>query len=102
MDQQMVWDLFTNCIEASEILKIDQPFRERLSEMRQRLAPQKIGWTLTPALPISLIAFCAAFAGWLLTDPKSETRFHYRQGLMVFLLLYCFYIHPLPLLLLDT
>ena len=53
------------------------------------LAPQKIGWTLTPALPISLIAFCAAFAGWLLTDPKSETRFHYRQGLMVFLLLYC-------------
>lgn len=54
------------------------------------LAPQKIGWTLTPALPISLIAFCAAFAGWLLTDPKSETRFHYRQGLMVFLLLYCF------------
>ena len=53
------------------------------------LAPQKIGWTLTPALPISLIAFCAAFAGWLLTDPKAETRFHYRQGLMLFLLLYC-------------
>ncbi|MCH2488166.1 MAG: putative O-glycosylation ligase, exosortase A system-associated, partial [Erythrobacter sp.] len=53
------------------------------------LAPQKIGWSLTPALPISLIAFCAAFAGWLLTDPKAETRFHYRQGLMLFLLLYC-------------
>ena len=53
------------------------------------LAPQKIGWSLTPALPISLIAFCAAFAGWLLTDPKSETRFHYRQGIMLFLLLYC-------------
>ena len=53
------------------------------------LAPQKIGWVLTPALPISLIAFCAAFAGWLLTDPKRETRFHYRQGLMLLLLLYC-------------
>lgn len=53
------------------------------------LAPQKIGWVLTPALPISLIAFCAAFAGWLLTDPKSETRFHYRQGLMLALLVYC-------------
>ena len=27
------------------------------------LAPQKIGWTLTPMLPISLIAFLLAFAG---------------------------------------
>jgi probable O-glycosylation ligase (exosortase A-associated) len=53
------------------------------------LAPQKIGWTLTPALPISLIAFCAAFAGWLLTDSKKETRIHYRQLLMLLLLLYC-------------
>lgn len=53
------------------------------------LAPQKIGWTLTPALPISLIAFCAAFAGWALTDSKKETRVHYRQVLMLMLLLYC-------------
>ena len=54
------------------------------------LAPQKIGWTLTPMFSISLIAFCAAFAGWILTDSKRDTRFHYRQGLMIFLLLYCF------------
>lgn len=53
------------------------------------LAPQKIGWTLTPALPISLIAFCAAFAGWALTDSKKETRIHYRQALLLLLLLYC-------------
>ncbi|MDA7787669.1 putative O-glycosylation ligase, exosortase A system-associated [Sphingomonadaceae bacterium] len=54
------------------------------------LAPQKIGWSITSALPISLIAFCAAFAGWLLTDSKRGTRITYRQGLMIFLLLYCF------------
>ena len=39
------------------------------------IAPQKIGWTLMPALPFSLIAFVAAFAGWLLTDSKVGSRF---------------------------
>lgn len=53
------------------------------------LAPQKIGWSLTPALPISLIAFCAAFAGWLLADPKRGSRFTFRQFLMLCLLVYC-------------
>ncbi len=53
------------------------------------LSPQKIGWTLTPALPISLIAFCAAFAGWLLADPKRGSRFTFRQFLMLCLLVYC-------------
>lgn len=53
------------------------------------LAPQKIGWSLTPALPISLIAFCAAFAGWLLADPKRGSRFTFRQFLMLSLLVYC-------------
>ncbi len=53
------------------------------------LAPQKIGWTLTPALPISLIAFCAAFGGWLLSDPKRGAGFTFRQGLMLALLAYC-------------
>lgn len=53
------------------------------------LSPQKIGWTLTPALPISLIAFCAAFAGWLLADPKRGSRFTLRQFLMLCLLIYC-------------
>lgn len=55
------------------------------------LAPQKIGWALTSALPISLIAFCAAFAGWALTDSKENTRVHYRQGLMLALLVYCWF-----------
>lgn len=53
------------------------------------VVPQKIGWTLTPLLPISLIAFAAAFAGWLLADSKEGSRFTLRQGLMVLLLAWC-------------
>lgn len=54
------------------------------------LAPQKIGWTLTPMLPISLIAFLLAFAGWAVADPKTEARFTLRQGILLALLIYCF------------
>lgn len=53
------------------------------------VAPQKIGWTLMPILPVSLIAFVAAFAGWLLVDSKEGSRFTFRQGLMVALLVWC-------------
>lgn len=53
------------------------------------VAPQKIGWTLTPLLPISLIAFVAAFAGWLLADSKKGSRFEFRQVLILLLLVWC-------------
>ena len=43
IDQQILRDLFANCIEASEILWIDQAFRARLTRTRARLAPMKIG-----------------------------------------------------------
>lgn len=55
------------------------------------LAPQKIGYTLMPAIQVSLLTFCAAFAGWLLTDPKKGAKFSFRQGLMLALLLYCWW-----------
>jgi probable O-glycosylation ligase (exosortase A-associated) len=55
------------------------------------LQPQEIGWSITPALPLSLIAFCAAFAGWLLADPKHGARFTLRQGILVALLALCAY-----------
>lgn len=42
-DQQLVWDLFTNTIEASEALGVDGPFREKLAAMRERLLGPKIG-----------------------------------------------------------
>lgn len=56
------------------------------------LAPQRIGYSIITSLPVSLIAFAAAFGGWIVMDrAKSGARFTFRQGLMVVLLLYCFW-----------
>lgn len=43
MDMAILWDLFTNCIEAAEILDVDAEFRERLIEARGKLYPMRIG-----------------------------------------------------------
>ncbi|KPF63676.1 DUF5935 domain-containing protein [Porphyrobacter sp. AAP60] len=53
------------------------------------LAPQRIGYSLIASLPVSLIAFAAAFGGWIALDRKSGARFTVRQGMMLALLLYC-------------
>ncbi|MBC2664415.1 O-antigen ligase family protein [Novosphingobium flavum] len=53
------------------------------------VAPQKISYFLLASLPVSLIVFAAAFGGWLLADDKTDSRFTFRQGLLVVLLLYC-------------
>ena len=53
------------------------------------VAPQKIGWGLIQAIPLSLVAFVAAFGGWLLFDRKRGTRFTLRQAMIVALLVYC-------------
>lgn len=53
------------------------------------VVPQKIGWGVIQALPLSLIAFVAAFAGWLLLDDKRNSRFSMRQAMIVVLLLWC-------------
>jgi len=42
-DQQLVWDLFTNTIEASEALGVDEPFRQQIASLRGRLLGPKIG-----------------------------------------------------------
>jgi probable O-glycosylation ligase (exosortase A-associated) len=55
------------------------------------LAPQRIGYSLIASLPVSLIAFAAAFGGWLVLDHKEGGRFTVRQGLMLALLLYCWW-----------
>ena len=55
------------------------------------LAPQRIGYSLITSLPVSLIAFAAAFGGWLVLDRKEGGRFSVRQGLMLALLLYCWW-----------
>ncbi len=53
--------------------------------------PQKIGWGIitSPSLKLSLVAFVAAFGGWLLLDAKRGSRFTARQGMIVVLLLWC-------------
>ncbi|HUT31398.1 MAG TPA: glycoside hydrolase N-terminal domain-containing protein [Sedimentisphaerales bacterium] len=43
MDMQILRDLFGQCIEASKILGTDEAFRDRLEQMRGRLAPMQIG-----------------------------------------------------------
>lgn len=55
------------------------------------LAPQKIAFGFFSGIPVSLVAFCAAFAGWALTDTKKGVRFSRRQALLLFLLVWCYY-----------
>ncbi|MGB7749737.1 MAG: glycoside hydrolase family 95 protein [Verrucomicrobiia bacterium] len=43
MDLEILRDLFTNCIQSSEILGRDKTFREQLAAARSRLAPLQIG-----------------------------------------------------------
>lgn len=43
MDQQIVWDLFTNTLEAAGILGIENELVARVREARGRLAPTRIG-----------------------------------------------------------
>ncbi|NQZ57634.1 MAG: glycoside hydrolase family 95 protein [Lentisphaeraceae bacterium] len=42
-DQQMIWDLFQNTIEATDALAIDADFRKLLTDKQAKLAPNKIG-----------------------------------------------------------
>jgi probable O-glycosylation ligase (exosortase A-associated) len=55
------------------------------------LAPQRIGYSIITTLPMSLIAFAAAFGGWLVLDNKAGARFTLRQGLLLTLLAYCWW-----------
>ncbi len=43
IDRQIIRDLFAHCIEASQVLGVDDDFRKKLIETRARIAPNKIG-----------------------------------------------------------
>ena len=43
MDHQIIRNLFTNCIEASKVLGVDEAFRKELQGKRDRIAPNQIG-----------------------------------------------------------
>ncbi|MDQ4418899.1 putative O-glycosylation ligase, exosortase A system-associated [Sphingobium sp. DEHP117] len=55
------------------------------------VSPQRLSYFLLNSIPISLIAFAGAFGGWLLIDNKRDSRFSWRQILMVALLVWCVY-----------
>lgn len=42
-DQQLVWDLFTNFLEASDILGVQTDFQRKIASMKSRLLGPKIG-----------------------------------------------------------
>ena len=43
MDQQLVWDLFQNYLDAAKALNIDKEYQIKIADMQRRLAPNKIG-----------------------------------------------------------
>lgn len=43
MDNQLMFDLFSNVITASELLNTDKEFAQKLKQVRDRLAPMQIG-----------------------------------------------------------
>jgi alpha-L-fucosidase 2 len=43
MDISLIWELFTNCIEASAKLGTDETLREELESARERLLPLQVG-----------------------------------------------------------
>jgi alpha-L-fucosidase 2 len=42
-DQEIVWDLFTNYVEAATILNVDELYRTKVAGMRDRLVAPRIG-----------------------------------------------------------
>lgn len=43
MDLQLIWDLFTNCIEAAAVLDIDEEWIQQVKAAKERLHPLQIG-----------------------------------------------------------
>jgi alpha-L-fucosidase 2 len=42
-DQEIVWDLFTNYMEAAAALDVDSEYRQKVAELREKLLKPKIG-----------------------------------------------------------
>uniref|UniRef100_Q01VL7 Glycosyl hydrolase family 95 N-terminal domain-containing protein n=1 Tax=Solibacter usitatus (strain Ellin6076) TaxID=234267 RepID=Q01VL7_SOLUE len=42
-DQELVWDLFTNYLEAAAVLNVDAGYRIKVTQLRQRLLKPKVG-----------------------------------------------------------
>ena len=43
MDQQIIWETFTNTLQAARLLNIDDEFTERVASSLEMLSPPRIG-----------------------------------------------------------
>ena len=43
MDQQLIWDLFQNYLDAARALGVDTDYQTQIADMQSKLAPNKIG-----------------------------------------------------------
>ncbi len=86
-------DLFFLCILACLfMLALKRPFLFVLVySYIDIVSPQRLTYILLNSIPISAIAFLFAFGGWLIADNKQDSRFSWRQFLMVMLLGWCAY-----------
>jgi len=55
------------------------------------VAPQRLSYFMLNSVPLSLIVFALAFLGYLVADNKQDSRFSFRQAIMLLLLAYCGY-----------
>lgn len=55
------------------------------------VSPQRLSYYLLNSIPISAIAFGLAVTAWLVMDDKRDSRFSFRQVLILVLLGWCFY-----------
>jgi len=55
------------------------------------VSPQRLTYVLLNAVPISAIAVALAIGAWLAVDDKRDARVAPRQGLLLILLIYCWY-----------
>lgn len=53
------------------------------------VSPQRLSYYLLNSIPVSLVMFVLAIAGWVVTDRKDDVRFAPRQILLLLLLGYC-------------
>jgi len=55
------------------------------------VSPQRLSYILLNSIPISAITFACAFLAWAAVDDKRDSRFSWRQLLMLLLLILCGY-----------
>ena len=55
------------------------------------IAPQRLSYFLLNSIPLSLILFALAFAGFMLSDDKKDVRISPRWVLLIVMLAYCGY-----------